>query len=545
MKPILDANIMAAEALLNCWIREGGAFTLAQPGCMQIPLSSKQEKLHVFYQDQTLLGDIRLQKLPHFQGEELQPLPLTELLVEETLFLTGAPHQRVPDWKENLRSSVHTMEKLFENLRRRTDSGKRLSFIQSEQSLYLGHRFHPSPKSRLGFSQSDLENYSPEWGGAFPLHYFGLSENAAILRGETGFFRKWMELTQPIFGRQQTILPVHPWQAQRALQLPEIQQALQEGSLVDLGQKGPLFSPTSSVRTLYQPDWDLFIKTSLDVRITNCFRRNLPQEMEALKYVREMLLTLFPGREHFRIMDEPLSIDTRFPVALGAIFRNGIGQEKKQGLEPLLAGALFGDGAFGAQRFLAHLPGANFCLEKWFRLYCQALVPPVLEAFFKYGIMFEPHLQNILVCLEKKGGITFLQRDLDNVKIVNDSIAANLLAATPQEVKNEVLVSAEAAWKRLSYCLIVNHLSEVIATLARLDSAKLEVRNREQELWLILREVLSNFSEHEPVRQLIDSRWLFTKMNFLTRITRISDKEAPFSAIPNPMAAAVRTPAIA
>ncbi len=35
-------------------------------------------------------------------------------------------------------------------------------YIVSGQSLYLGHPFHPTPKSASGFSEADLEKYAPE-----------------------------------------------------------------------------------------------------------------------------------------------------------------------------------------------------------------------------------------------------------------------------------------------------------------------------------------------------------------------------------------------
>ena len=33
-------------------------------------------------------------------------------------------------------------------------------YIVSEHSLYLGHPFHPTPKSASGFSKADLEKYA-------------------------------------------------------------------------------------------------------------------------------------------------------------------------------------------------------------------------------------------------------------------------------------------------------------------------------------------------------------------------------------------------
>jgi siderophore synthetase component len=48
-----------------------------------------------------------------------------------------------------------------------------MSFIEAEQSLFLGHNAHPLPKGRAGFnSREELFRFSPETQGRFQLAYF-------------------------------------------------------------------------------------------------------------------------------------------------------------------------------------------------------------------------------------------------------------------------------------------------------------------------------------------------------------------------------------
>ncbi|MGT0243694.1 IucA/IucC family protein [Staphylococcus aureus] len=51
----------------------------------------------------------------------------------------------------------------------------------SEQSLYLGHPFHPTPKSASGFSEADLERCPAECHTSFQLHYFWLLHQMLLL----------------------------------------------------------------------------------------------------------------------------------------------------------------------------------------------------------------------------------------------------------------------------------------------------------------------------------------------------------------------------
>lgn len=52
----------------------------------------------------------------------------------------------------------------------------------SEQSLYLGHPFRPTPKSTNGFSEVDLEKYAPECHTSFQLHYLTVHQDVLFTR---------------------------------------------------------------------------------------------------------------------------------------------------------------------------------------------------------------------------------------------------------------------------------------------------------------------------------------------------------------------------
>jgi len=531
-----DANLFGSETLINCWIREGGAVQAVTDGILCIPLERRPgEALEVFYRDRTLLGDVRLKQGVRLGDRDLEPMALAEILVAEMGPGLKAPSGKKPDWKENIESSVE----VFRALAKRPAFGEKLDFLSSEQGLHHGHRFHPSPKSRIGFTEQDLERYSPEWGARFRLHYFGLKEESVLLFGEASAQERWRAESRERFGSGDLwVLPVHPWQARQARLLPEIQRAICQESIVDLGEAGPEFFATSSVRTLYQPQWDRFVKTSLDVRITNCFRRNLPCEMETVSHVNR-IAQLFPvNQPTLRVMPESMSMDLDIPSSLhfGAIFRDGIEPERKEGIEPLLGAALFGDRQFSVERMRKFL-SSDRPISEWFEEYCEALVPPVLDAFLRFGIMFEAHLQNVLVGVRGGRVVRFVVRDLDNVKVVDGSLAARAMQEAPERVRKEAIYTEEHAWKRMVYCLVVNHLAEAIATLARVEATRAdEILMAERGLWGVLVDVLRyRCKPHPRLDHLLNSPVLWSKMNFHSRIGRTEDRIAPFATVANPL----------
>lgn len=75
-------------------------------------------------------------------------------------------------------------------------------------------------------------------------------------------------------------MPTHPWQANFLLQHPSLKKHLDSQDVIYLGALGQTVWPTSSVRTVWLPQSNLFLKLSIDVRITSFIRNNPMDEME-------------------------------------------------------------------------------------------------------------------------------------------------------------------------------------------------------------------------------------------------------------------------
>lgn len=433
------------------------------------------------------------------------------------------------------------------------------NYLKSEQSLIFGHPFHPSPKSRQGFSGEDLRKYSPEASGHFPLYYFAVREDLIVQESlepsSTTELINTSELSAVFHEDGFAFVPVHPWQAQCIKTYPLFQTALRSGQIRDIGTLGRDFYATSSVRTLYRPGADYFFKMSLNVRITNCIRRNALHELQSslmmTKMMREakwVLSRLFPD---FVALEEPayLSVDLtsigtkadlhdceKLTESFGMMLRQNIDSAIPKDVVPILSAAFFGNRSLGREALLSHTKKHG--AENWFKAYIDQLLHPLLYLFFSRGLMFEPHLQNILIGLKDGFPDKLILRDFDNGKIITDWFDTEKFADAPPLVKNELKVDSDYAWDRFVYCLFVNNIAEAAYYTANGDST-LELR-----LWHIVRNSLLSFQmkfgnerSRLKVARLIESKSLPTKGNLLTRFLKQPDRKASFFPVFNPLSA--------
>lgn len=499
-------------------------------------------------------GTAEIEKAPAYVGCDGVPRPLGwralfELLVEELSMRFGAKAH--PDLRAQVEDS-HRVLAALPYLDTPIPPAPLAAYVHSEQSLPGGHGFHPSPKNRIGFDENDLYSYSPEYGARFRLHAFEVPRDwvvADALDGADPIAR--LEEDWGVRGEDGRVaLPVHPWQAKRLRQSSAIQDAIARGVVRDRGAVGPAFTPTASVRTLFREESAFFYKMSLDVRITNCFRRNTLSEMRAALYLARQFgpnRLLGPG---FRLLPEVAYVGVHVPNvpdadatlvehSFATLLRENLPWERD--VIPFLAAFLFRreDGVRPLARWQAGLAGLGSWTEtdrlRWFDAYVRRLLPPLCRMFFEEGFFSEPHLQNVVVGLENGWPTRLYLRDLDNCKVVDGGPAARRLAGLDAATRDELLLPRDVAWPRFVYCLFVNHLLEAAAALADDDTL------REVALWSVVRMVLDEETSRVPADwraewdALREGAPLPAKGNLITRFRKGRDREAPFLRIPSPL----------
>ncbi|MFJ6773110.1 IucA/IucC family protein [Kitasatospora sp. NPDC091257] len=538
------------RTLLNCLLREVSApehQTAADSGRLLLRLPRRGALLRVALRRTSLLGAHRFTGPVEVEQDgdwvELGWQALAEYVQHELELRTGTVNEEFLDQVASSHQGVR------QGLDDRPAPGAD-RYLESERALLFGHRFHPAPKSRSA-ARGDWRGYAPESRASFPLRHLAvradllaeesLDESATALLDGLGEVPDGYRL-----------LPAYPWQYQLIGEHPLLRAALARGDVLDLGPRGERFTATASVRTLHGAD--AFLKFSLNVRITNCLRKNAAYELtDAVALTRLLALALADLARRFpasAVLREPAFRTLALPgtdgrpdrtlyEGFGLIVREGFGGVLRPGVTPLLAAAVADEHPTSSahiSRLLGVSPDGAAALD-WWRDYLRLLLPPVLSAYFDHGVVLEPHLQNVLIGVDPSGHpVQVLFRDLEGTKLVPEQ-NADILAALPPEVAGPMTYDAERGWDRVVYCLLVNHVAELLAALAD--------RHPELEcaLWQAVRDTLEKYAAAHGcpprLRALLAGVPLPAKANLLTRWERKADREAGYVRLPSPLAGSV------
>ncbi len=382
-------------------------------------------------------------------------------------------------------------------------------YLRSEQSLLTGHPHHPAPKARGGGPAARWLPYAPEAHARFPLTLLALREDTVVEEGDTAALDR-LGTAPPGY----RLLPAHPWQLDLAAR--DLAPAFADGRLLRLGTTAFPVWPTAAIRTVYAPDDDLFLKFSLDVRITNDIRRLWRHDLRRLHGTDTAV------RRAFAAFDGPAApawlsdrghrtADFAFEQ-LAVVVRDGLRGHVVPGATPCLAAAL-------AEGFDGSPLAGTTRPAQWWESYLDRVVPPPLTAFAEHGVVLEAHLQNTLIAIGPDGmPVQALFRDAEGVKLLPE---ASGTASPPT-------VSRAAGWERLVYCLVVNHLMEIAAALAE--------HHPGLDPWPAVRRELARHDLPE-MPALLGAPTLPAKTNLLLRWTAADGAAARYRPLPSPLAA--------
>ncbi|MCP3820656.1 siderophore biosynthesis protein [Streptomyces sp. A3M-1-3] len=582
--PLYAGHSAATETLLRAFVRETGTDvpSAGEDLVLDLPASGLQLVVPVRYRSATgrhRFGEPRLRRdLPADAS-----LVAAVLIRESTLGRGAPPHLGGDATARVLNSASRTAVHLA---RRRTEGGQAQGltpFLDAEQALLLGHPFHPAPKSREEASDSELDAYSPELRGSFPLHWFAAHPDVVV--GESADGRTVDELLRPLAAGLELpdgMLPVpaHPWQARQALGRPEVAKLVDAGLLRPLGPAGPAWYPTSSVRTVHRPDAEVMLKLSLGMRITNSRRNNLRSEMRL--GVRAARLLAAGPADWLRAEHPEFSILRDFawvsagPDGPRTGLETGMETGPETGLETAIrdnpfhgagreglcvAGLLAertgpGDGSPPRHRALLsaavhrtaralRVPPAE-ASKRWFTRYLDVLAVPLIRLQARYGIALEPHHQNTLVALDDDGlPCAGWYRDSQGYYLAA-SRAAELEQLLPGATHGVDLVfDDEFVDERVAYYLGINNLLGLVGAFGALGLADEEVLLRR------LRAALERLRATEPGAKglldlLLDAPVLRCKGNYLTCVDGLDElvgdvhSQSVYIDLPNPLAEAQR-----
>ncbi|MFE2548349.1 IucA/IucC family protein [Streptomyces sp. NPDC059355] len=507
------ADAYAATPLLNCLLREAadpaeGSAATPDDGRPVHRLRGSGRLLRVTGGRRPLHPELRT-------ADGWRPLSHTELVkltADELHRYTGVPNGELPVEIADSREAVAALLAA-----RAAAEPPRDPYVRSEQSLVMGHPYHPAPKARGGAPAASWLPYAPEAYARHPLVFLGLREDQVAEEGGPGAADAIDALAGLLDGPRPPagyrLLPAHPWQLDLVGGSAAVRTAFADGRLLRLGPGRRPVRPTASVRTLYVPgEADLFVKFSLDVRITNDVRRLWRHDLLKLRRTDAAVEAGFAelrrsGSNAVWLRDRGYRTASFAFEELAVLVRDGLNAQLEPGATPLASAAL-------AEGFTGSPLTATADPAGWWRAYLRHVVPPVLDLFARHGVVLEAHLQNSLVAVDARGvPVQALFRDAEGVKLLPETERA-------------------AAWQRLVYCLVVNHLTEVAGALAEAhpDTAA--------ALWPAVREEFLRYdAEHglPEIAELLSAPSLPAKTNLLLRWTRADGAAARYIPLPNPL----------
>ena len=430
-------------------------------------------------------------------------------------------------------------------------------YIVSEQSLYLGHPFHPTPTSASGFSEADLERYAPECHTSFQLHYIAVHQDIILSRYVENMENQVATVLHQLAGLDMSelpkdfiLLPIHPYQIGVLRQHPQFIQYSEQGLIKDLGVSGDIVYPTSSVRTVFSKALNIYLKLPIHVKITNFIRTNDLEQIERTIDAAQVIASIKDDVEtpHFKLM---------FEEGYRALLPNPLGQSVEPEMDLLTNSAMIvreGIPNYHSEKdihVLASLfetmpdaPTSKLSLvieesgltsEAWLECYLDRTLLPILTLFSNTGISLEAHVQNTLIELNDGIPEVCYVRDLEGICLSTTIAMEKQLIPNVVSTSSPVVYAHDEAWHRLKYYVVVNHLGHLVSTIGK-------ATQNEDELWQLVARRLMDWKEEyadnavfiECVEDLCQSPTIAAKANLMSKLNDCGGNPI-YTHIPNPI----------
>lgn len=439
-------------------------------------------------------------------------------------------------------------------------------FICAEQSNIYGHWLHPTPKSRQGMTFWQQSHYSPELTGEFQLYYFSVDAQL-IKQGGSLDISTSDAIQKDIFNTQQwgipddhILVPAHPLQAQYLLLQDWVKKLIKTKKIINFGQAGKLFTPTSSVRTLFNDECQWMYKFSIPVKITNSLRCNKLNELETGMAIESHFKQcgFLERRPEFSIVDDPAYLtvvnpnekntESGFEIVLR---RNPFNQENGHGIcsilslvqEPLPNN----DGTPGTSLLKKLVDSLSIKESKnrhdvallWFKKYFSCSIESLILLYDQEGIALEAHQQNSLLDVSNGYPSRYYYRDNQGFYL-STTYRDSLQAIANQLTMSDIFYEDSVIFEAISYYLFINQLFSVIYRLGadNLIEENVLIEHVKTSLTDLKKDL--HASGKKFVDHLLSSKSIAYKANLLARVRDIDElhqgmERAVYANLTNPL----------
>ncbi len=439
-------------------------------------------------------------------------------------------------------------------------SSSAITFEQAEQGLFIGHNFHPYPKMREGFEDSDYEKYSPEMGAHFQLHWLAVESNSLTAYFADSFENyAWSESLALAEGLRVptgwNAFPMHPWQYKTLQSKGTLKDFFETHKVQELGLGKLNWYPTSSLRSIYSPDADFMLKFSLSLKLTNSIRHLTDVEVVRGMQVFDVMnspegLKFQEKHKNFKVISEPSflglqkspenKLNETLVVARENPFNNNTTND-------IVVSTLAQDHPLFEENLIVKnikSLAANESIDlkvaslKWFQEYLNCCVFPLVDGQANFGFLLGAHQQNLIIGLKNNLPTIGYFRDCQGTGY--SELGFDLYSKyVPTLVRSNGNILDEKGNILFGYYLMINSTFNVIAAISDTGAVS------EQELTQALQQRLIEYKNTNPkdisfLKYILESKEIYHKGNFYCSIENINENTtqnplAIYNLIPNPL----------
>lgn len=294
----------------------------------------------------------------------------------------------------------------------------------SIDQLLPGHPKLIMNKGRIGWSLTDIDNYSPERRARFKLRWIAVRKTICQIGIDQKIAQNYLDrdgrqLKEKIDNNQYQLMSVHPWQWNNYIATQFLEEIMRK-DIIDLGEGSINYSPQASLRTLSNRDarerHSYDTKVSLSILNTSCVR-GIPG-----KYIREgykisrRLEELIQADEllchQLDILKEVAAVKVskpsferaelgsyRYKELLGCVWRESVEAKTSEAEMAIpVAGLLLEneESSFVKELIINSKLGA----EQWLKDYTRVVILSLYRLQVEHGLGLVAHGQNTILVME-------------------------------------------------------------------------------------------------------------------------------------------------
>lgn len=324
----------------------------------------------------------------------------------------------------------HTMQKHAQVLaatENQTTPLREMDYAHCEAKITNGHLYHPSFKSRLGFTLEDNALYGPELAKPFNLKWvaieltelsanFGEGYNPYALAKNHFNDGQLLQIESQLQGYNTSLekvmlLPIHPWQWQHIAQLYFVGNK----GVYPLDVEGHRYLPQQSIRTLsdFSDEKALSVKLALSITNTSTSRVLAPHTIANAGMISDWLCNLVAQSDAWLSVTKPIILREVAGVsvksnpllwaqygALGCIWRESIFKYISNDESAVPVTGLMQVDVDGLPLISPWVE--QYGLIPWLSELVDKVYIPVMHMLWQHGIAMESHAQNMLL-IHKQG----------------------------------------------------------------------------------------------------------------------------------------------